>query len=195
MSRVILEPYDIYLAPVRDLPHLEDVIERGYSTEEESHKTVEITVRKRPAAMNYAIDSLIDQGYSNYFSVIERHAVLYGVSLVEDIVKQIANKKREMSRTGMVWDLELVHNSSSGLKFKTMTIEERSGIHMPSWCKEWIGSNSRYLGMHGGTLAVFLVIRALSKSNIINPHVSSLIQEESNWFLEYLKLSNDKMTK
>ncbi len=192
---VELIDYNVYLTPIRDLPCLEDVIQKGYSTEDEQNKTVEITVRKKPAAINYAIDSLIDQGQSNYFSVIERHAILYGVSLSESIVKDIATKRREISRAGSVWDLEMQLNNCSGLKFKTMTVEERTGIHMPIWCKEWINSNSRHLGMSSGSLATFLLVHALSKSIILNPHVETLINDEAKWFTDYLITINDKMTK
>lgn len=192
MSRVILEPYDVYTSPVNELSTLEDVMEKGYDVKLEHNVTDSISIREQPSAIPYAIDSLLNQGLSKYFGVIERHAVLYGVSLVEATISQIAKQHRQVSDFGSVRDLKMKLHNSKGLIFCTMTDCEKRNIPMPYWCKEYIQTTCRYLNMPASKLTTYMEVIALDRSSIANSEVKELIHEETEWFMKYLQLESQK---
>lgn len=187
MVEVILNPYDLYTTPINNLSTLEDVIEKGYDCKIEHQETVSLTVREHPIAVSFAIDSLIHQKVSNYFSFIQRHAVLYGISLISKDIDAIADKFRSLSNSGSIRELRDRLKSNSGLSFDTTTENDIVNIYMPAWCKEWVHSNCRYLNMPAGRLAIYSTIIALNRSNIINLEVSKSINYEAVSFLKYIE--------
>lgn len=182
--------YNIYTTPFKELPCLEDAIQKSYSTDDEQNKTVGQTVREYPACISYGIESLIYEGHSNYFSVIERHAVYYAVSLLQNKVKEIADKCREVNvkcstlESSIYLDRKLYNEK--GLQFLTYTKIDMINISLPMWCKEWIQSNRRYLNMSSGALTVYLIIVALNRSTIHNRAIKDEIDKEAKWFLGYI---------
>jgi hypothetical protein len=192
---VELIDYNIYLTPIRSLPCLEDVIQKGYSTDDEQNKTTKISVREHPLAIDYAMYSLMHQGISNHISFIQRHAVYYAISLIETELKAIATHHHKVAECGSVRDIHMILNGSSGVPFCTMTTKERSEVYLPAWCADWINSNHKYLNIPSGRLAVFLLVIALDKSTLLNPEVRSQINEESEWFKKYVNSEFNKCEK
>lgn len=178
--------YNIYTTPFKELPCLEDAIQKSYSTDDEQNKTMSITIREYPVSIPYGIESLIEDGLSNYFSVIERHAIYYAVSITQAKVQEIVKTCRRISKQGSIMDNDLLLYNSGGIPFKTRTKQEMSHISMPYWCKEWINSNHRYLNLSAGKVATFLLMLALSKSTIYNPEVKKDIDIEAEWFNNFL---------
>jgi hypothetical protein len=185
--------YNIYTTPFKDLPCLEDAIQKSYSTDDEQNRTVSISTREYPASMPYGIEALIEEGHSNYFSVIERHAIYYGVSILQNKVNEIVKKCRIIAKTGSVLDNDMRLYNTQGIPFKTRTKKDKTNISMPYWCSEWISSNHRYLNIPAGRLSAFILIVALSKSTIPNVEVSKEIKDEAEWFLGYVKNCLDKV--
>lgn len=179
--------YNIYTTPFKELPCLEDAIQKSYSTDDEQNRTVSLSVREFPASMPYGVEALIEDGYSNYFSVIERHAIYYGVSILQNKVQEIVKKCRLIAKTGSVLENDMRLYNTQGIPFRTRTKKDKTNISMPYWCMEWISSNHRYLNIPAGRLGAFILIIALSKSSIPNPMVKKEIDEEANWFLGYIE--------
>lgn len=178
--------YDVYTTPFKDLPCLEDAIQKGYSTDDEQNRTVSLSVREYPASMPYGIESLIEDGYSNYFSVIERHAIYYGVSIMQAKIHDIVKKCRTIAKTGSVLDNDMRLYNTNGIPFKNRTKKDKTNLYMPAWCLEWISSNHRYINIPAGRFAGFLLMVALTRSTIPNELVRTEIKTESEWFLGYI---------
>jgi hypothetical protein len=184
--------YNIYTTPFKDLPCLEDAIQKGYSEEDEQNRTVSIGIRQQPAAIIYAINSLIKQGNSNYFSVIERHAIYYAISALKKDLELIISKRRELEESGSVEDLELLYGTENNLSFLGVIKSSPGHVYMPFWCSEWIHSNSNLLGINTTKFSVFLLLWALNKSTIVNPSVKSEIKKNAEWFTLYINKQKEK---
>ena len=183
--------YSVYTTPFKDLPCLEDAIQKGYSTEDEQNKTVSLRIRGQLSAVNYAISSLIRQGNSNYYSVIQRHAIYYAVSILKKDIEAITNKKREIEENGTVEELELKF-SEQNLQLLGPTSDRPSHVYMPYWCSEWINSNSDAFGLSTKRFAVFLLVCALNKSTITNQNIKSEIHKNTEWFMKYIQQQKNR---
>ena len=182
--------YNVFTTPFKELPCLEDAIQKGYSTDDEQNKTEYISVRTYPSTIMYSMMSLLKPTSSKYVSVIERYGILYGISLTmeNEEFKKIKNLKEELI-TSITDPFELdVIFGSGNLPFKTRTVSEHAPIKisLPRWCSEWIHSEKHTLNIDSGKLAVFMLVLALSRSDIPNSGLLKSVQEEAQSFLNHL---------
>lgn len=188
-------PVNSIQSPFAGLSCLEEAVHKRYDQTEERNKTSTITVRHYPVALFYSFESVMETTGEHYASAIERYAILYAISLLEkyNYLEDIAEYHRTLVKTGTLRDLRAKLNNSKGLPFCTQTMEDRTCISMPLWCKEWIQSNRRYFGMNASQLTIYLLIYALSHATIVNDEVRADIHRESEWFIQYLENEKQRL--